>query len=245
MFIKHDPYLVTLSLVNQPPNPEFIMGTDYLGRCIFCRLVAGAVRSIYAAVLVVIFTFIIGSTIGIISGYFGGIADNILMRIVDAVQAFPSLVFTIAAAGMLGGGMTNCIIAMTATGWTGYARLARNQVLSLKEKTFVFAARVQGASTSSILFKTLLPNVLSPLVVSAGMHVGNAILGFAGLSYIGLGSAPPYPEWGTMLYDAKPKLQQAPWGVFFPGLAILLLVMVMGMFSDSLNEMLNPKRKPS
>jgi peptide/nickel transport system permease protein len=243
LFIKHDPYLVDLSQVNQPPNAEFIMGTDYLGRCIFCRLVVGATRSIYAAVLVVVITFTTGSTIGILCGYFGGFLDSVLMRITDAVLAFPSLVFTIAVAGMLGGGMTNCIIAMTAIGWTGYARLARSQVLSVKEKTYVSAARVTGASTAVILFKTVLPNVLNPLVVSASMHVGNTILSFAGLSYIGLGTAPPYPEWGTMLNDAKAKLQQAPWGVLFPGLAILLVVMTLGMFSDSLNEKMNPKKQ--
>jgi len=241
-FIRHDPYLVNLSQVNRPPSPEYIMGTDYLGRCIFSRLAVGAARSIYAAVLVVIITFITGSAIGILCGYFGGALDTVFMRIADAALAFPNLVFTVAVAGMLGGGMVNCIIAMTAIGWTGYARLARSQVLSLKEKPFVSAARVTGASTASILFKTVLPNALGPLVVSASMHVGNTILGFAGLSYIGLGTAPPYPEWGTMLNNAKGKLQQAPWGVLYPGLAILLVVMIMGMFGDSLNEVLSPKR---
>ena len=243
VFLKHDPFLVDLTQVNQPPGREYIMGTDYLGRCIFSRLVRGAARSIYAAVLVVVSTFVIGTFIGVLCGYFSGRLDAVLMRFVDGVQSFPELVFTIAVAGMLGCGMVNCIIAMTAIGWTGYARLARSQVLSVKEKTFVSAARLTGMSPGGILFKTVLPNCLDPLVVYASMHVGSAIIGMAGLSYLGLGTSPPYPEWGTMLNDGRSRLQTAPWAVFFPGLAILSVVMIMGMFGDSVNEMLNPKNK--
>ena len=220
-------------------------GTDYIGRCIACRLVHGASRFIFAAFAVVAVTFVIGTSIGILSGYLGGAFDTIVMRFVDAVQAFPSMVFTISVAAMLGTGMTNCIIAMTAIGWTGYARLARAQVLSLRGRTFVSAARISGMSRTQILLKTILPNSLTPLVVSASMHVGNAILSFSGLSFLGLGTAPPYPEWGNMLNDGKATLQQAPWTVFYPGLAILLVVMIMGMFGDSVNEMLNPKKRVS
>ncbi len=240
-FIRHDPYEVDLLQVTAAPSSEYIFGTDYIGRCIFCRLVAGASRSIFSAFIVVAVTFVIGTSIGILCGYFGGMFDILVMRFVDAVQAFPSMVFTIAVAAMLGSGMRNCIIAMTAVGWTGYARLARAQVLTLKEKTFVSAARVSGANRFSILLKTILPNSLTPLVVSASMHVGNSILSFSGLSFLGLGTAPPYPEWGNMLNDGKATLQTAPWTVIFPGLAILLVVMIMGMFGDSVNAALNPK----
>ncbi len=240
---EHDPFLVDLTQVNQPPSREYIMGTDYIGRCVFSRLVKGAVRSIYAAVLVVAITFAIGTLIGVLCGYFSGKLDALLMRFVDGVQSFPELVFTIAVAGMLGNGMVNCIIAMAAVGWTGYARLARSQVLSIKKKTFVSAARLTGMSTGEILIKTVLPNCLSPMVVYASMHVGSAILGFAGLSYLGLGTSPPYPEWGAMLNDGRTRLQIAPWGVLFPGLAILIVVMIMSMFGDSVNEILNPQHK--
>lgn len=240
LLIYHDPYLVDLSQVNQPPGRDYIMGTDYVGRCIFCRLVQGAARSIYGALLVVALTFLVGSLIGTLCGYCGGWVDTIIMRLVESVQAFPNLVFTVAVAGMLGGGLPSCIIAMAAVGWTGYARLARSQVLSLKERTFVGAARISGRTPVQILLGTILPNALGPLVVSASMHVGNTILGFAGLSFLGLGTAPPYPEWGTMLNEGKDKLQLAPWGVFFPGLAILLVVMLMGMLGDSINERLSP-----
>lgn len=243
LFASHDPYEVNLMQVTLAPNREYPMGTDYIGRCILCRLLAGASRSIFAALVVVGITFIIGTGIGCLCGYFGGIFDTIVMRFVDAVQAFPQLIFTISVAAMLGKGMLNCIIAMSAIGWTNYARLARSQVQSLKERTYVSAARLSGMSQFEILFKTILPNSLTPLIVAASTHVGNAILGFSGLSFLGLGTAPPYPEWGNMLNDGRSTLQIAPWTVIFPGLAILLVVMIMGMFGDSLNEMLNPKKK--
>lgn len=241
-FLCHDPYLVDLMHVNEGPGKEFWMGTDSVGRCIACRLIEGAFRSIYAAVLVVLLSFTIGTLVGLLSGYYGGIADTILMRFVDSVQAFPSLVFTVAVAGMLGKGMVNCIIAMTAVGWVSYARLARSQVISLKERTFIQAAKTSGFSSGHIMFHTILPNSLRPLIVYASMHVGNTILNFAGLSYLGLGTAPPFPEWGTMLNDGQSTLQLAPWSVFFPGTAILIVVMIMGMFGDSINEFMNPKQ---
>jgi len=242
-FAPHDPYEVNTLNVKAPPSAEFPFGTDYIGRCILSRLLHGAARSIFAAIPVVIITMIIGTAIGIISGYFGGKVDLIVMRFVDTVQSFPSLVFTIAVASMLGAGLVNCIIALSAIGWTTYARLARSQVLSLKEKTFVSAAKVSGMSDGWILFHVLLPNSISPVIVEASMHVGNAILSFAGLSFLGLGTMPPFPEWGTMLNDGKATLQTAPWTVFFPGLAILIVVMIMGMFGDSINNLFNPKKR--
>ena len=245
LFMRHDPLEVNLAQVNMPPCGEYLLGTDYIGRCILCRLIRGAARSIYSALIVVALTFVIGTFIGTLSGFFGGPLDTLLMRLVDSFQAFPSMVFTIAVAGMLGIGTKNCIIAMTVIGWTGYARLARSQVLSVKERTFVSAARVSGCSTPQILLRTILPNSLSPLVVSASMHIGSAILSFAGLSFLGLGTAPPFPEWGAMLNEGRQRLQIAPWAVMFPGLAILLVVMIMGMFGDSINEMLNPKKSSS
>lgn len=238
----HDPYEVNLRQVCQAPGNGYLMGTDTVGRCIFCRLVEGAFRSVYAALLVTFLCFLIGTLAGIFCGYAGGIVDTVIMRFVDVVQAFPQLVFIVAVAGMLGQGIINCVIAMTAVGWVPYARLARSEALSLKERTFVHAAKISGMSSIQTLFRTILPNSLTPLVVSASMQVGNTILTIAGLSYLGLGTAPPYPEWGTMLSDGQGKLQMAPWGVFFPGLAILLVVMIMGMFGDSINENLNPEQ---
>ncbi len=242
LFLRHDPLQVELLQVTKAPGKEYVMGTDYLGRCIFCRLVTGASRSIFSACLVVLITFAAGTMIGCVCGYIGGAFDTAVMRFVDAVQAFPQMIFAICVAAMLGNGPVNCIIAMTAVGWTSYARLARSQVLMLKEQTFVSAARISGMGRGAVLYKTILPNSLTPLVVAASMHVGNAILGFSGLSFLGLGTAPPYPEWGTMLNDGRQTLQTAPWTVIFPGLAILAVVMIMGMFGDSLNGFLDPKK---
>lgn len=239
-FLPHDPYEINLKQVCGAPGNGYLMGTDDVGRCVFCRLVEGSARSIYAALLVTLLCFGIGTLIGIICGYCGGVIDTMIMRLVDTVQAFPSLVFTVAVAGMLGKGLVNCIIAMTVVGWVPYARMARSEVLTLKEKTFVHAAKISGMNPVQMLLKTILPNSLVPLVVLASMQVGNTILNFAGLSYLGLGTAPPYPEWGTMLNNGQGKLQLAPWCVFFPGLAILLVVMIMGMFGDSINESLTP-----
>ena len=241
-FLKHDPYEVNLLQTTKAPGNGYLMGTDYLGRCIFCRLLKGAARSVFSALAVVAVTFVVGTAIGCICGYAGGWFDTIVMRFVDAVQAFPELVFTISVAAMLGSGMGNCIIAMSAIGWTSYARLARSQVLQIKEKTYVSCARISGAGKRNILFRTILPNSMTPLVVQASMHVGNAILGFSGLSFLGLGTAPPYPEWGTMLNDGKQSFQMAPWTILFPGLAIFLVVMIMGMFGDSVNGLIGLQR---
>lgn len=236
----HDPYEINMLQVTAAPSAEYRMGTDYVGRCISCRLLYGAARSIFAAVAVVVVSFVIGTLIGMICGYVGGTLDTLVMRLVDTFQAFPSLIFSISVAAMLGGGIRNCIIAMAITGWTQYARLARTQALRIKGKTYVSVARVSGMSQVEILLRTVLPNSLSPLIVAASMHVGSTILGFSGLSFLGLGSAPPYPEWGTMLNDGRSTFQTAPWTVIFPGLAIVLVVMIMGMFGDSLNAKLNP-----
>ncbi len=242
-FIKHDPYEMDLDNVRSAPSSEYIFGTDKIGRCTFCRLVTGAARSIFSAILVVIITLTIGTIVGITSGYIGGRFDTLVMRFVDTIQAFPSTVFTISVAAMLGSGTINCIIAMTAISWAGYARIARSQVLSLKEKTFVDAAVFSGMNRWQTLIKTILPNSLTPLVVSASSHVGSAILSFSGLSFLGLGTAPPYPEWGNMLNEGREWLQTAPWTVMYPGFAILIVVMIMSMFGDSVNEFINPKKR--
>lgn len=244
-FMPHDPYAIDLTQVQQPPSHEYSCGTDTLGRCIACRMIEGAFRSVFAAVLVVLITLVIGTLIGILCGFAGGVFDTVVMRVVDSFQAFPSLIFTIAVAAMLGGSLTNCILAMSMVGWTGYARLARSQVLTIKEKPYVSAARVSGMSNAAILFQMILPNSLRPLVVSATTHVGGSILSFSGLSFLGLGTAPPYPEWGNMLSDARTHLQVAPWAAIFPGLAILLVVVIMGMFGDSFNEYMNPSKTNS
>ena len=242
VFAPFDPYEIDLKNTLTAPSGAHIMGTDYVGRDIFSRILHGGARSVYTAVAVVAITATIGTIIGTLCGYIGGAFDVIVMRITDAFQAFPSLIFTIAVAAMLGGGMTNAIFAMCAIGWTAYARLARSSVMSVKERTYVKAALITGSSKPGTLFKTVLPNSLGSIIVMASMHIGNEILAFAGLSYLGLGTAKPFPEWGTMLNDGQQSLQTAPWTVIFPGIAIFAVVIIMGMFGDSVNELLNPDK---
>ncbi len=241
-FAPYDPYAIDLKNTLSAPSDIHVMGTDYVGRDILSRILCGGYRSVYAAVAVVAITATIGTIIGTLCGYIGGAFDVIVMRITDAFQAFPSLIFTIAVAAMLGGGMLNAIVAMCAISWTSYARMARSSVMSVKERTYVKAALITGSSKASVLFKTILPNSLGSIIVMASMHVSNEILAFAGLSFLGLGTAKPFPEWGTMLNDGQQTLQTAPWTVIFPGLAIFAVVIIMGMFGDSVNELLNPDK---
>ncbi len=235
----HDPYQMDLANTNALPSSEYPLGTDYLGRCMMSRLFHGAFRSIFSSVAVVMICFVIGTAIGVISGYIGGMFDIILQRFVDSVQAFPYMIFTIAVAAMMGGGIVNCIIALTVVSWTRYARLARAQVISLKERTFIQAERIEGTPGPLILVRNIFPNILPALIVEASMRIGTTILSFSTLSFIGLGTAPPYPEWGNMLDSARGTFQTAPLTFVFPGLAILLVVLIMSMFGDSINGLLN------
>ncbi|MDU0939916.1 MAG: ABC transporter permease [Clostridiales bacterium] len=239
----YDPYAIDLKNTLTGPSELHRLGTDYIGRDIFSRILHGGYRSIYSALAVVLITAGTGTVVGILCGYIGGAFDTIVMRITDSFQAFPSLIFTIAVAAMLGGGLLNAIIAMSAIGWTGYARLARSSVITIKEKNYVKAALITGSSKTGLLFRTILPNAMSSIIVMASMSVSNKILAFAGLSYLGLGTAKPFPEWGAMLNDGQETLQIAPWAVIYPGAAIFIVVIIMGMFGDSVNEYLNPDKK--
>lgn len=240
-FAPYDPYEIDVGNIMSGPSPEHILGTDYLGRDLLSRLMVGGVRSVFTAILVVGVNASLGTLIGIVSGYAGGRADLVIMRITDMFQAFPRLIFTIAIAAMLGGGLGWSVLAVCAVGWTPFARLARAQALSLKERTFVNAARVTGQSRPAVLFKTILPNAVTPLIVEASMDVGRVILEFAGLSFLGLGTARPYPEWGAMLNDAQTTFMIVPHTALVPGFAILAVVIIVGIFGDSVNEYLSSK----
>lgn len=239
----HDPYAIDLKNTLRGPSDIHRLGTDYIGRDILSRILCGGYRSIYSSLAVVVITAVTGTFIGVLCGYIGGAFDTIVMRITDSFQAFPSLIFTIAVAAMLGGGLLNAIIAMSAIGWTGYARLARSSVITIKEKTYVKSAFITGYSKVGLLFRIILPNAISSIIVMASMDVSNKILAFAGLSYLGLGTAKPFPEWGAMLNDGQETLQIAPWAIIYPGMAIFIVVIIMGMFGDSVNEYLNPEKR--
>lgn len=234
----HDAEVAQLALANQAPNAEYLMGTDSLGRCILCRVLTGLQTTVFAALAVVALSAVIGSVVGVLSGYVGGAFDSVVMRITDAFMAFPALILGIAVAGLLGGGLQNAILALVVPGWTRFARLARSSVLALKERPFIQAAIVGGLGRASIALRHVLPNILSPLVVTACLDIGGSMLNLAGLSFLGLGASPPSPELGAMINQAASTFQTTPWAVFAPGFAIFTAVVVFNLFGDSVNEVL-------
>ena len=238
----NDPYKIDLQNTLKAPSREFFLGTDALGRCVFSRMIYGASRTIFSSLILVSLMFVFGSFIGIISGYIGGLFDNIVMRIVDVFLAFPSLVLAIAVAGVLGGGI-NAMIAIGVIGWTKYARLARGEVLEIKEETFIKAARLSGNSSMYIVFKHIMPRVLSTLIVTASLDIGTTIMEMAALSFLGLSSPLPIPEWGAMMNEGKSMIQFAPWITIAPGIAIFIIVILFNLLGDVVHDMLDPKQK--
>ncbi len=237
----HDAELVNLLVAKRPPDREYIMGTDGLGRCIFSRILTGAYSSVFASLLIVALSMLLGCTVGLISGYAGGLADELIMRVVDIFLAFPGIVLSIAVAGILGPGLGNGIIALTATGWTQYARLTRSYVLSIRRENYVKAAILNGQSSWSILMRHVLPNALRPVIVTATLHLSSALLGISGLSFLGLGSSTA--EWGSMLSEGRGLLQQCPWVIFFPAMAIFLVTVLFNLLGDSVRAVLDPGNK--
>ncbi|WP_284141075.1 MULTISPECIES: nickel transporter permease [unclassified Virgibacillus] len=233
------------SIVNryQPPSSEHILGTDELGRDIFSRIVYGTRISIQIGVISVGISLVIGVLLGGLAGYFGRWVDQIIMRIIDIMMAFPSILLAIALVAVLGKSLTNAMIAVGLVGIPQFARIVRATVLSVKETEYIEAARSIGAKHRRILFQHVLPNSLAPIIVQATLGIGTAILDAAGLSFLGLGAQPPTPEWGAMLSDGRAALQTAPWVVAFPGLAIFLVVLGFNLFGDGLRDALDPRLK--
>ena len=239
----HDPVDQELKKRLSPPSSEYPLGTDHLGRCILSRLIYGARISLPIAVIVVGITFAIGVTTGAISGYLGGIADEIIMRIVDVFLTFPGLILALGIIAALGPGLFNAMIALVIVGWAGYTRIVRGSVLSVKEKEFVEGARGLGASDSYILVRHILPNVIAPVIPMAMLGMGYVILAVAGLSFLGLGAQPPTPEWGAMLNDGRVFMRSAPQLMIFPGLAIMITVLAFNFLGDGLRDVLDPRRE--
>lgn len=239
-FMPNDPNRAELLSAKQPPSEQYPWGTDWLGRCVLSRVLDGAATSVFASLAIVGLTLAVGCLIGIVCGYFGGAVDAFFMRVVDIFLAFPGMVLALAVAGMLGKGLINAIIALVATGWPQYARLSRSYVLMLRQENFVHAARLNGQSTVSILFRHILPNALRPVIVTASLSIGGTILSLAGLSFLGLGAQPPTAEWGSMLSDGRGLMQRYPWIVLYPGLAIFLTSILFNLLGDSVRDVLDP-----
>ncbi|OQX58913.1 MAG: peptide ABC transporter permease [Thermotoga sp. 4484_232] len=225
----------------QPPSSKFLFGTDNLGRDILSRVIFGARIALSIALLAVLIASLIGIPLGLISGFLGGVLDRILTLIMDAIYSFPGLILAIAIAAVLGPGMVNIAISIAVVYAPTYYRVIRNQVASVKNELYVEAAKAIGAKNWEILIKYVFPNVLPSIVVVLSMNLADAIMTEAGLSFLGLGIAPPTPDWGFDLSNGQRfVLSRAWWGILFPGLAIVTVVLGFSMFSEGLNEYLNP-----
>ena len=225
----------------QPPSANHICGTDKLGRDIFARVIYGARTSLTASFSVVLIIFTLGAVLGILSGYFGGWADAVIMRLADMMVSFPGMVFAIAVAGILGASMKNAVIAVSLVSWTKYARLARSLVLKTRSQDYVSAAVVTGSKTPYLLSRYMLSNVIPTLVVTAATDTGGMMLELAGLSFLGFGAKSPTPEWGLMLNEGRQFIQDAPWMMIYPGTAVFLVVMVFNLLGDALRDVLDPQ----
>ncbi len=238
----YDPAEYDMAKGIQPPHfPEHILGTDEMGRDVLSRLIYGSRISLCVGVIVVGIAGSIGVTLGAISGYYGGIIDQIIMRVVDVVFAFPFLVLAIAVVAIVGPSLTNMMIVLGCVSWIGYARLVRGQVLSLREREFVMAAQVIGSNDWRIIFRHILPNCLGIVVVQATFGVAGAILAASALSYLGMGAQPPTAEWGAMLSMAKKNIRHYPFLAVAPGVAIMITVMAINFVGDALRDALDPR----
>jgi len=237
----YDPLLQDLGSRLRPPSPDHWLGTDSLGRDIASRILYGARISLIIGVVVVASAGVFGTVVGLVAGYSGGLVDEALMRLTEVFLAFPALILAMAIAGALGPSLTNAIIAIAAVTWAVYARLTRGQILSLRRREFVEAARAIGASQFRIVFRHLLPNALAPLMIQASFDLGSSIIAAAGLSFIGFGAQPPTPEWGVMISEGRNYISTQPWLSLFPGLAILLAVGSFNLLGDGLRDAFDPR----
>lgn len=238
----YDPLDSIMREVNSAPSAAHLFGTDKLGRDVLSRILYGASYSLTSVLGLVAVIFVVGTMLGVIAGYFGGVVDVVIMRIADMMISFPGVILAIAIAGILGGSLINAMIAMLCVTWTKYARLARSMVLKIKKRDFVDAAVVSGGSALHILWVHILPNILPLMIITAAADIGAMMMELAGLSFLGFGSQPPAPEWGLMLNEGRQQLQTAPWLMFFPGLAVFITVVVFNLWGDSLRDVLDPRQ---
>ena len=241
----YDPLAQDLASRLQPPSQAHWLGTDQLGRDLLSRILYGARISLIVGVVVVALAGALGTFVGLIAGYTAGLADEGLMRLTEVFLAFPPLILAMAIAGALGPSLGNAIIAIAAVTWAVYARLSRGQVLSLRRREYVEAARAIGAGRTRIIARHLLPNAIAPLLVQASFDMGSAIISAAGLSFIGFGAQPPTPEWGVMISEGRNFISTEPWLSLFPGLAILLTVGAFNLLGDALRDTLDPRLRRS
>ena len=239
----YDPNAQNLDNALAAPSAEHLFGADRYGRDMLSRVIVGSRASIFSTFLLIAVIAAFGTAAGVLSGWRGKWTDAVIMRVADMFLAFPGLVFALAVAGVLGGGLQNAILALAAISWPKYARIARSQTLALKEAPYMNAARMSGSGPVKLVFRHILPNITGPVLVTAMLDIGTMMMELAGLSYLGLGAKPPTAEWGSMMSDARSLLQTAPWVTFAPGIAIFLSVMIFNLLGDAVRDYLDPKSR--
>lgn len=238
----HNPNVANLTHILEPPSAMFPLGTDRLGRDVLSRLLYGGRVSLWVGFVAVGISVTIGTILGLLSGYFRGWLDELIMRLVDVMLCFPSFFLILAVIAFLEPSLANIMIVIGFTSWMGCARLVRAEALTLRERDFVAAAKLSGCGPMRILFRHILPNAVAPVLITATLGIAGAILVESGLSFLGLGVQPPTPSWGNMLMDGKGTLEIAPWLSVYPGLAILITVLGYNLLGESLRDILDPRQ---
>lgn len=241
--VPYDPYEQDLGNALLPPGGAHLLGTDRYGRDMLSRVIMGSQSTIFSALLLIAVITVIGSAVGIFCGCHGGKPDSFLMRLSDIFLAFPGMVFAIAVASVMSGGILNAVAALACISWPKYARIARSQVMSIKSMPFIAATRLSGSGTFQIIFKHIVPNIAGPIVVTAMLDIGTMIMEIAGLSFLGLGATPPTAEWGSMMSNGRSMLQTSPWVILAPGAAIFLSVMIFNLAGDTVRDLLDPRQR--
>lgn len=238
----YDPYAQDLNNALKAPSAAHPFGTDRYGRDMLSRVIMGSQTTIYSALLLVLIITAVGTAVGVFCGYHGGKADSFVMRVSDIFLAFPGMVFAIAVAGVMGGGIMNAVIALACISWPKFARIARSQVMTIKDSPYIAAAKLSGSGTGKIIFKHVLPNIAGPIIVTAVLDIGTMMMEIAGLSYLGLGAMPPIAEWGSMMSNGRSMLQTSPWVILAPGFAIFVTVMIFNLLGDTVRDVLDPRQ---
>ena len=239
----YDPEAIDMMSIFLPPSDKHFFGTDELGRDVFSRVVYGSRISLFVGIVAVGISVAAGVVLGLISGYFGGWADSVIMRSTDVMLCFPSFFLILAVIAFLNPSIINVMVVIGLTGWMGVARLVRAETMSVKNREYIIAAHLAGLSHAKILFKHILPNVLAPVFVTAALGMAGAILTESSLSFLGLGVQPPTPSWGNILTSGKDNIMFAWWLSFFPGVAILLTALGYNMLGEGLRDIIDPKKK--
>lgn len=237
----YDPNAQDTSISLQPPSAAHPAGTDRFGRDMFSRILVGLQTSVLATFSLVVIITLVGTVLGVLCGYYEGVLDSVVMRISDVCLAFPGLVFALAIAALLNGGLHNAVLALAVISWPKYARIARSQTLAQKSTNYITAAKLAGSSSRQIIVKHILPNCAGPILVTAMLDIGTMLMELAGLSFLGLGAQPPTAELGNMMSGGRSMLQTYPWVILGPGIAIFIVVVIFNLLGDTVRDYLDPR----